>query len=326
MLNIRKFDFEQFQKKTPKRNLRQAAQAYINTAIKLYIKIEANVSILDPEGFGDSANIVCSLNRAIEHLLKLRLFTIDPLLLYPLPKKLELEDYCRIKKIPTKIVKDTERRIEEREILAHTITFKEALSRVDLTQTDTDFDFKVFKKIYALRNSLEHHWDRNEELLQNVVGMMSTKIIPSIKSFISELLKEDPKDYLNYKLLEEVERLDRAKQQGHSLKLQHRLEEHINLYKKDPQACLIKYSLPELYKGLAEEDTEAECPVCNNYFTAFWDWEADYDDTPGPVGAFPDSKCLFCHNCNFYIDGIDIGNYLPDGLEIQFEPEFDEEY
>lgn len=73
---------------TPESNLRQAAIAYITDGIRRYIEIEAKVSIWDPIKFGNSANIVCSLNRGIEHLLKLRLIKIDPLLLFPLPKKI----------------------------------------------------------------------------------------------------------------------------------------------------------------------------------------------------------------------------------------------
>ena len=69
-------------------------------------------------------------------------------------------------------------------MLAHTISFQEALALVKLTQTDTDFDFRCFDKIYALRNSLEHHWDRNEELLQTVIGMMSRTVIPCLKEYV----------------------------------------------------------------------------------------------------------------------------------------------
>lgn len=327
MSNIRKFDYEQFHKEAPQRNLRQAAQSYLHTAIQLYIKIEAKVSVWDSERFGDSANIVCSLNRAIEHLLKLRLLKTDPLLLYPLPKK--IEEYCHIKQITTKNKKEIERRIKEREILAHTISFKEALSRVDMTHPSQDFNFNCFKKIYSLRNSLEHHWDRNEEFLQSVVGSMSTNIIPCIKKFIVNVLEENPDDYFYKYTIEEVERLDRALSQGHSLSLQKQLEIHTQLYAQDPKACIEKYHCPPKYTGLAEEDTESECPVCNHQITALWDWEADYDveGSTGPayiVGAFPDVKCLFCYNCHFFVEGNDISNYLPDGLEIEYEP--DEDY
>jgi hypothetical protein len=321
----RKFNYHDFFKQAPEDNLREAAKAYLNTAIKLYIKVEAQVSICNHDLFGDSANIVCSLNRAIEHLLKLRLLKIDPLLLYPLPKS--VEGYCNIKQISTKRLKDTEKTIKERELLAHTISFKEALNRVDLTQIDTQFDFKCFNKVYSLRNSLEHHWDRNEEFLQSVIGMMSKKVIPCLKEYIESILNEEFRDYFDPRLMEEVERLDRALEAGHTLALQRRFERHKSIFDKNPEYCKKKNPLPEKYNQLFEEETEAPCPVCEGPFIALWDWEADYDVEGGDAcvsGAFPDPKCLFCANCNFYVDGTDISNYLPDGLEIQFEPDYDD--
>lgn len=329
MPSTRKFDFVKFREEEPQRNLRQAAKAYLYTTLQLYVKLEARISIWSDEKFGDSANAVCSLNRAIEHLLKLRLMKLDPALLYPLPKK--IDEYCQIRKIKTKNDKDTAIQIKEREILSHTISFKEALARVELTLCDTNFDFKCFKEIYALRNSLEHHWDRNEEFLQKVVSKMSSSIIPSLKEFVKVVLKEDPDDYFDKELLKEVERLDRAIEMGHSLELQRRFEEHLSLYSKDSIACKRKYHYPVQYNGLAEEETQVECPVCKETLVALWDWEADYDveGTTGEgyiSGAFPDPKCLHCRNCHFYVEGGDIGTYLPNGLEIEFEPDYYDDY
>jgi hypothetical protein len=76
-------------------NLRLAAIASIHTALQTYVKLEGKVSLWDLEKFGDSANVVCALHRAVEHLLKLRLAKLDLLLLYPLPKK--AEDYYRMR-------------------------------------------------------------------------------------------------------------------------------------------------------------------------------------------------------------------------------------
>ncbi len=327
MENVRKFDFKAFLEQAPQRNLQEAAKAYLHTAIRSYLKIEGQVSIWSDERFGDSANIVCSLNRAIEHLLKLRLLMIDPLLLYPVPKK--IEEYCRIKQIKTKDDQETERRIKEREALSHTVSFKEALSRVDLTYSQHDYDFKCFQEIYSLRNSLEHHWDRNEEFLQKVVGQMSNVIIPQLTEFIRKILEEDPLQYFPHFLISEVETLDRAIEQGHSLQQQHRFEKHLRLYKQNPESARQNLHYPENFKGLAEEETEVKCPVCNENMFALWDWEADYDvsDGQGVVsGAFPDAKVLHCPNCNYFVDGRDITTYLPDGLEIEFDPGYDEMY
>jgi len=326
---MKKFNFEEFRTGTPQRSLRQAAKAYLYTAIKLYLELEARISIWSDEKFGDSANVVCSLNRAVEHLLKLRLLKIDPMFLYPLPKN--VEEYCHVKQIRTKNDKDIERRIKEKEMLSHTISFKEALARVDLIQCGTDYDFRCFKEIYALRNSLEHHWDRNEEFLKKVVGKMSSSIIPRLEEFIKDILEEKPEDYFDKKLLEEVERLDRAIEKGHSLELQRRFEEHLSLYSKNPDACKKKYSYPAKYSGLAEEETEVECPICKHPFLALWNWEADYDvegsSGEGYIsGAFPDAKCLYCANCHFFVEGSDVNTYLPDGLEIEFEPDYYDDY
>jgi hypothetical protein len=315
--------FDKF-KKSPEANLREAARSYLYTVIKLYIKVEGKVSIWDPDRFGDSANIVCSLNRAIEHLLKLRLLKIDPLLLYPFPKSIEY--YCIIKNILSKKQKNTERKIKESVLQSRTISFKEALCRVDLTQADTDFDFKCFNKINFLRNSLEHHWDRNEEFLQEVVGMMSKKVIPCLKNYIESILKEDFYVFIDDSMTMEVERLDRALEAGHTLKLQNRLENHKKLYDKDPANCKKTFILPKKYKGLSEEKIEAKCPVCKEQLVALWDMEADYDVEGGYtyiVDAYPDAKCLFCYNCHFFIDGPNISTYLPNGLKIEFDIDYD---
>jgi hypothetical protein len=327
MPHIRKFDFAKFFEKTPQNNLRQAAKAYLHTAIMLYIKLEARVSIWSDEKFGDSANIVCSLNRTIEHLLKLRLLKIDPLLLYPLPKK--VKEYCHVKQISMKNDKDIERRIKEKEALSHTVSFKEALERVDLTQDGTNYDFSCFKEINSLRNSLEHHWDRNEEFLKKVVSKMSLRIIPCLKEFIKEILKEKPEDYVDNKLIDEAERLDRAIERGHSLELQRRFEKHLSLYKKDPDACKEKYHYPEKYWGFAEEETEFECPICKHPFLVSWDWEAEYDvegEEWWISGGFPDPKCLHCTNCYFFVEGDDMGSYLPDDFEIKYQTDDYEDY
>jgi len=331
-----KYDLEKFRKEEPVRNLRQATKAYLHTAIKMYIDLEARVSVrlddqfgsLAIDRFGSSATVVCSLNRAIEHLLKLRLFKIDPLLLYPLPRK--IEEYCHIREIPLQGDQSLERRLEEREFLTHTISFKEALARVKLTlPPDTSFNFTYFEEVYALRNSLEHHWDRNEEFLQKVIGKMSAKIIPCLQEFITNILEEDAINFFDRDLLKEVERLDRAIEQGHSLELQRRFEEHLKLFSKDPELCRQKWHFPDRYSELAEVETEVKCPVCGEFFLALWDWEADYDvegsSGEGYIsGVFPDPKCLHCPNCHFYVETRDVETYLPDGLKIESETDYDE--
>ena len=60
---------------------------------------------------------------------------------------------------------------------------------------------------------------------------------------------------------------------------------------------------------------------------ALWEWEADYDVEGREAyisGVFPDTKCLHCPNCHFYVEGGDVGTYLPEGLQIKPEPDWDE--
>jgi hypothetical protein len=305
-------------------NLRQAAKAYLHIAIKFYVELEGKVSIWIPSRFGLSATVVCSLNRAIEHLLKLQLCKTDWLLLFPLPKK--VEEYCVIKGVPIKGIQSPGDRKRESELLSHTISFKEALSRVMLT-SDAGFDFSCFEEIYALRNSLEHHWDRNEEFLKKIVGNMSAKIIPCLKGFIANILKEDDKSFFDSSLLAEVDRLGRAFLLGHSLELQRRFEEHKELFSEDPELCRKKWALPGKYERLQEEETDVDCPVCGEHFVALWNWEAEYEVEGGEAhvsNAFPDVKSLFCINCNFYVEGGDIGTYCPDGIKIEYDNDWDE--
>lgn len=307
---------------TSEKALREAAQAYLTTALQTYIDLEGRLSLLSSDRFGRSAAVVCSLNRAIEHLLKLRLLKVDPLLLYPVPKRIEV--YCCISGITTRGGESWARHPEVRAALARTVSFREALRRVELTSTEVEFDFKHFGQIYGLRNSLEHHWDKNEALLKRVIGRVSSKTVPLLSRFIAEILDEKPEHYFDPLLLADIDRLERALAAQHSLELQRRLEEHRRLFALNPELCRQKPSYPNVYDSLADEETDAECPVCGLLLQALYDWEADYDveGTTGEgyiSGVYPDAKCLFCPECHFYIEGRDLDTYLPDGLDIDFE-------
>jgi hypothetical protein len=273
------------------KNLREAARAYLYAAIESYLAIEARVSVRDYSRFATSANVVCSLNRAIEHFLKLRLCKVDSALLYPLPKN--IREYCYRRGIDLHDDETAIGKRARREALSHTVSFKEALCIVEATlPTGLSFDFQQFRHVKTLRDSLEHHWDRNEEFLQKVMGSMSTKVIPLLQRFISVVLGENPSDFFDQDQLTEVQKLDRAIKEGHSLELQCRFEEHRELFATDPNACCKKWHYPEKYSGLAEVETEAECPVCGKPFMALWDWEAEYgiDNGEGYIsGGFPDA-------------------------------------
>ncbi len=292
-------------------SLRSAARLYLDNAIRLYLKIEGKVSIFNQENLGDSANIICSINRSAEHLLKLKLALTDTILLYPLPKK--VEEYLRLKSVDAISEKHHVK-------LGNTIGFKEALERVRLLSGSEKFDFSVFTEINSLRNSIEHHWDHNEKFLQKNIGIMSTKIIPSFRDFIQTVLNEDFSDYNYEHLLEDMERLDRAIINGHSLTTQRRLEQHRKIYSDNPKSIRGLPEKPNQYVKLDEEEVNVQCPICSENFTALWDFEVDYDEN-GPVAAFPDAKCLYCHNCRFYIDGRDIATYLPEELYEYFKDE-----
>ena len=295
-------------------NLRQAAIAYIHTALQTYVKLEGRISLWDPEKFGDSANVVCALHRGVEHLLKRRLAKLDLLLLYPLPKK--PEDYCRMRGIAMRGDTETAKTREEAIASSHSVSFSEALERVYAT-TNSSCDFKCFGRLSALRNSLEHHWDRNEGMLEKVIGEVSTTVLPAINEFISAVLKEEPKDYFDKELLAEVEQLDRALADGRTLAAQKNLEAHAKLFREDPERCRALPTPKELSSLTERELSEVPCPVCAVPLWAYWDWEADYDveGSTGPAyvtGVYPDVKYLFCHNCHLTIKGNDVNRYIPD--------------
>jgi hypothetical protein len=294
-------------------NLRHAAKSYLYSTFSLYIKLEARVSIWNNDKFGDSANLVCSLNRAIEHLLKLRLYKVDPLLLYTFPKK--KEEYCFVKRIEHRNGEPDE---ALKKIFAHTVSFKEAIGRVAETYSKP-FDFGIFYDIYSLRNSLEHHWDRNEDFLQRIVGSLSKRVMPCLEIYIQQVLMESCSDYFAPTQIKEIKKLDRAIERGHSLATQKRFEEHEALFGKDPEACRKKFKFPEKYQKLDEEELKTKCPICEEPLFVKWSIEPDYDVADGEAyvaGCFADFKCVFCLNCNFYVDGQDIYTYIPDDFEI----------
>ena len=295
-------------------NLRQASVAYIHTALQTYVKLEGKVSLRDLERFGDSANVVCALHRAVEHLLKLRLAKLDLLLLYPLPKK--PEDYYRMRGIAMRGDTETARAREEAIASSHTVPFSEAKDRVYAT-TDSTCDFKCFGRLSSLRNSLEHHWDQNEGMLQKVIGEVSTDVLPAIRDFIATVLSEDPDEYFDTELLAQVEQLDRALANGRSLVAQKKVEAHAALYTSDPEASRSVPKPRELSSLNERELGDVPCPVCGVALWAYWDWEADYDveGSHGPAyvsGVCPDVRYVFCENCHFTVTGREVNEYIPD--------------
>jgi hypothetical protein len=295
-------------------SLRQASIAYIHTALQTYVKLQGKVSLWNIEKFGDSANVVSALHRGVEHLLKLRLAKLDLLLLCPLPKK--PEDYYRMRGIAMRGDVETAKTREEAIASSHSVEFSEALERVYAT-TDSSCDFKCFSRLSALRNSLEHHWDRNEGILEKVIGEVSTTVHPAIKEFISTVLGEKPEDYFDKELLAQVEQLDRALASGRSLAAQKKLDAHATLYAENPEKCRALPRPKELSSLTERELADVARPVCGVPLWAYWEWEADYDveGSSGPAyvaGVYPDAKYVFCENCHLTIEGQDLKQYIPD--------------
>jgi len=291
---------------------RKAAQAYVASAVKLYLDTEAHVTPDNRESLGDAANVVCSIARAMEHLLKLRLLRLDPALLYPMP--MSLETYAVVKGLPYSASK---KRPELNTLT--TIGFSEALRRVRATMDMDHKSLRAFARVRRLRDMLEHHWDSNLDYLGGIVGEMSSEIIPALQAFVSDVLNEKPSLYLDAQALAKVETLDRALAEKHSLVLQQRIETQKAEWQSNPRACARRHHIPEEYLSGEVLQLKASCPVCGSILHLYWDIEADFDyeaDSDTPVGsAMPVPKCVWCSTCHFYADGKDMGSYLPDDLE-----------
>jgi hypothetical protein len=146
---------------------------------------------------------------------------------------------------------------------------------------------------------------------------MSSRILPAFDHFIATILKEDPVEYLNAFLRADLIKLDEAILAGHSLAFEKRLARHKELYAMSAKQAMAESNPPSKPLRLDHIEVESACPVCDTKLEAYWDIEADFDEH-GVVGTFPDPKLLLCTLCGFYIDGMEIGKYLPDGLEPYF--------
>jgi len=307
----------------PSNYLRTVAAAYANNALRAYLKVEGNVSFVGSSDYATSAEAVCGLARCVEHLLKLRLWQEDSILIFPMVKK--HVDYLILKGTAIPGMGEEEQSQRRAQLTAKTITFREALEVARMLSEATDFPWDVFEGLYGLRNSLEHGWRPNKAHLQRFFGILSTETLPALQRFVAEELHLEH-DIFSPELLKDVKTLDRAHQEGHSLATQKRLE----FFKKHWAACVgtvpEEYQLPGKYLKLSEYESSASCPVCGACMDAFWDWEPDYDDEPVPTSAYPDAKCLSCAQCGFYVDGADVANYLPEGIPIEDIVDYDDDY
>jgi hypothetical protein len=291
---------------------RKASQAYVASAVKLYLDTEAHVVRDNRESMGDAANVVCSIARAMEHLLKLRLLRLDPALLYPMP--MSLETYVVVKGLPY--------HTDKKEAGLNTlkmIGFSEALRRVRVTMDTDHKSLCAFERVRRLRDKLEHQWDDNADYLSSIVGEMSSQIIPALQAFVSDILNEKPGLYFDAQALRKVETLDRALAEKHSLVLQQRIETQKTEWQSNPGACAHRHHIPGEYLSSEVLELKTDCPICGDPLRLYWDIEADFDydwDTEMPIGsAMPVPKCVWCSRCHFYADGKDMASYLPDDLE-----------
>ena len=295
---------------------RESSRAYVASAARLYLDIEAKVMPGSSESLGDAANIVCSIARAMEHLLKLRLLRVDPVLLYPMP--ISLETYAAVKCLPY----HTDKALQDIGTIS-TVGFSEALRRVEATTTADRKQLQAFRRVRSLRDTLEHHWDSNADYLTGIVGEMSTQILPSLQAFISGILEEDPGVYLEPGMLEDVARLDRALVENHSLTLQRRLDAMNRDWQTSHSECTRLHTIPAQYRTCDVVSIDTECPICGQTMWVRWameDAEADEVVPDGTRASFtvyevPEPECVFCSQCGFYADGRDMTGYLPAGID-----------
>jgi len=319
---------------------KRTIEASLYIVLSLYVKHEARISFYDDENFGDTANIICSLNRAIEHLLKLKLIKTDLRKLYKTPQN--LIDYCILNKkaYPCELKnfyhehknKDLEKnRLKQEKILfSRTIDFQESIKRVKEILPNSSYNFKNFIDIHNLRNYLEHNWNgKEEEFLRKIIKVMVYDALPTIKEYITKILEEDYKQYFDKNLLKEIEILNTAIQNKHSIALHKRFTELKKIYEENPEQCCEEYSYPDRYNNLFKIETNINCPICKSEFVALFDLEADFDYADGESyvsGVYEDIKCLHCNKCCFYVDDIDIGTYVPETFRIDLAEYFHEDY
>lgn len=292
--------------------LQKSANIYLEHAVKTYIQIEGKLSLYSDENIGQSAAIVASVHRCIEHLLKLAVLRKDPLSLFPLPKT--YEKYAEMRGLS---FKET---LMSAIPQSGTIKFLEAIDRVQILYGEKKYDSQVFRSIHTIRNSIEHCWDHNLSFLEKNISIMTSKILPSIAEFLSNVLGQKLEEYLNHWVLDDVKKLDLAIAKGHSLALQKRLDAFKEAFSINVRRAKALSNPPSKPLRLDEIEIDTTCPVCKTKLNAYWDFEADFNEN-GPTGAYPDAKLILCSNCAFYVEGMDIGIYLPEGLHEYFKDE-----
>jgi len=137
------------------------ALASIDSALRSYIAIEGDLPLAFPSAFmterqGHAINVICSLHRAVEHFLKLRVYQIDPVLIYPLPKS--AQDYLILQRQEYPNLSKQEVVQRYKKLTASTIRFDEALRLVEAFRCTTSTG-------YILRGFI------NLETAWNIIGI-----------------------------------------------------------------------------------------------------------------------------------------------------------
>ncbi len=115
---------------------------------------------------------------------------------------------------------------------------------------------------------------------------MTSKILPSIAEFLSNVLGQKLEEYLNHWVLDDVKKLDLAIAEGHSLALQKRLDAFKEAFSINVRRAKALSNPPSKPLRLDEIEIDTACPVCKTKLNAYWDFEADFDEY-GPIGAYP---------------------------------------
>jgi hypothetical protein len=298
--------------------MKEATKAYITAAIKLYVSTEYRVMNGGTRTLGDKANVVCSVARAMEHLLKLRLCAVDPVLMYDVPDSFEA--YCVARRLPISLPKERDRYWNRR----RTIGFAEATERVRMTLCEASYDFKEFKRVRLLRDELEHMWSDNNAYLDDVVGGMSPRIIPCLSQFISSILKERPDEYIDQRLLVRVDHLDSALNAKRLATCQSRLERTGEDYAADKDRCRRQHALPSPEEKWERLETQSPCPVCGEPLSILYEVVPDWEGEMGPDGeydsyvggAYRETRVAFCDQCHFFAEGQDAAAYVGEDVEV----------
>jgi hypothetical protein len=251
--------------------------------------------------------------------------------MYDLPKSIEA--YCVARHLPISLPGEVSRHRS----CQTTIGFAEAINRVRMTLNGATYGFGEFLRVRRLRDELEHRWSDNNKYLDDVVGGMSSRIIPCLSQFVSSVLKEEPEEYIDRKLLDRVDRLDCSLNAKRLATCQSRLDRTEADYAADKNRCRRQHALPVPEEQWERFETQVPCPVCGKPFSVWYEWVPDLDVETGADGQvdpymidiYPETRLAICDECHFFAEGRDAVEYAgkdiyPPNLGVE-EPDHDDD-